>query len=46
VRDVSAFGEGSALDAFRREAEARGDQLAFGLYTFAMPAGITVRRAY
>jgi microcystin degradation protein MlrC len=46
VRDVAAFGAGSALDAFRREAEARGDELVFGLYTFAMPAGITVRRAY
>jgi microcystin degradation protein MlrC len=46
VRDVAAFGDGSALDAFRNEAEARGDELVFGLYTFAMPAGITVRRTY
>jgi microcystin degradation protein MlrC len=46
IRDVAEFGTGGALDAFRKEAEARGDELVFGLYTFAMPAGITVRRAY
>jgi microcystin degradation protein MlrC len=46
IRDVADFVPGSALDAFRLEAEARGDDLRFGLYTFAMPAGIAVRRAY
>ena len=46
IRDVADIDEGSALAAFRDEALARGDALTFGLYAFAMPAGITVRRAY
>lgn len=36
----------SSLDGFRRKAAAAGDEIAFGLYAFAMPAGATVRRAY
>ncbi|MFN2428307.1 MAG: M81 family metallopeptidase, partial [Candidatus Binatia bacterium] len=36
----------SALDGFRRRAKAAGDEIVFGLYAFAMPAGITVRTAY
>ena len=36
----------SALDGFRRKAVAANDEVVFGLYAFAMPAGITVRKAY
>ncbi len=36
----------SSLDGFRRKAAAAGDEVVFGLYAFAMPAGITVRKAY
>ena len=36
----------SSLDGFRRKAAAAGDEITFGLYAFAMPAGITVRKAY
>jgi microcystin degradation protein MlrC len=46
IRDVAAFDAGSALDAFRSEAGARGDDLVFGLYAFAMPAGPAVTAGY
>lgn len=46
VRDLAGAHAGSALLAVRDEAVARGDELFFGLSAFAMPAGITVRRAY
>ncbi len=36
----------SSLDGFRRKAAAAGDEIAFGLHAFAMPAGATVRHAY
>ncbi len=36
----------SSLDGFRRRAVAANDEVVFGLYAFAMPAGITVRKAY
>ncbi len=46
VRDLAEAHAGSTLLAVRDEAAARGDELLFGLSAFAMPAGITVRRAY
>ena len=46
VRDLAQAHAGSALLAVRDAAAARGDELAFGLSAFAMPAGITVKRAY
>lgn len=46
VRDLAEAHAGSALLAVRDEAARRGDELFFGLSAFAMPAGITVRRAY
>ena len=46
VRDLDRAHEGSALLAVRDEAAARGDELHFGLSAFAMPAGLTVRKAY
>ena len=45
-RDPAEFRAGSALAAFRDEAAARGDKLAFGLHAFAMPAGVTTWAAY
>ncbi len=45
-RDPADFRAGSALAAFRDEAGARNHELVFGLHAFAMPAGITVKRAY
>jgi microcystin degradation protein MlrC len=46
VRDVAEAEAGGALEAFAQEAAARGDELAFGLYAFAMPAGVTTRAAW
>jgi microcystin degradation protein MlrC len=46
IRDLGHAAQGSALQAFADEAAQRGDDLAFGLYAFAMPAGITTRAAY
>ncbi|MBW6456428.1 MAG: M81 family metallopeptidase, partial [Trueperaceae bacterium] len=46
VRDLAEAEAGGALEAFAQEAAARGDELAFGLYAFAMPAGVTTRAAW
>ena len=46
VRDLADAEAGGALEAFAQEAAARGDELAFGLYAFAMPAGVTTRAAW
>jgi microcystin degradation protein MlrC len=46
VRDLADAEAGGALEAFAQEATARGDELAFGLYAFAMPAGVTTRAAW
>ena len=46
VRDLADAHAGSALEAFRDEAVARGDELVFGLHAFAMPAGVTTWAAY
>ncbi len=46
VRDLAQAHDGSALLAVRDAAAARGDELVFGLSAFAMPAGVTVQRAY
>ena len=46
IRDLRDAANGSALRAFADEASQRGDRLTFGLYAFAMPAGITTRAAY
>ncbi len=46
VRDLADAEAGGALEAFAQEATARGDELAFGLYAFAMPGGVTTRAAW
>lgn len=46
VRDLTDAEPGGALEAFAQEAAARGDDLTFGLFAFAMPAGNTTRAAW